>query len=475
MRAALTALAAAAAAAALSAAAAQAQPIVSAIVDPSAQAQPASFAKMAAAGAQVVRLELAWSSIAPTERPASFDAEDPADPAYRWAAADGPIQAAVAAGLTPLVDITAAPAWANKAYRYGPGLPDATELARFARAAAIRYGGAFEGLPRIRYWQVWNEPNISLFLTPQLAGGKPVTPAVYRAMVNGVAKSVKAVHADNLVVAGGLAPFFDNTPDVQAQNPDWGPLTFMRELLCLSKTLQPTCRARTRFDVWSTHPYTSGGPTHTAVKPDDVSLGDIPEMRAVLDAAVRVHHVVSAKRPRFWVTEFSWDSSPPDPRGVPAGLLKRWVPQALYELWRNGVSLVTWFLLRDERPSKGYYQSGLYFADGRPQPDLQGFRFPLVAVPRGNGVYVWGRTPKGVRGSVVVERRAPEGRWRRLGVVSVGRDGLFQKTFGVRPTGLVRGRLVGASTVTLPFSLRAVPDRFFNPFGATGLLEPKKQ
>ena len=83
----------------------------------------------------------------------------------------------------------------------------------------------------------------------------------------------------------------------------------MRKLLCLSKTLQPTCRARTQFDIWSTHPYTSGGPTHDAVKADDVSLGDIPEMRAVLYAAVRVHHVASTKRPRFWVTEFSWDSS----------------------------------------------------------------------------------------------------------------------------------------------------------------------
>src|SRR5213075_986822 len=103
---------------------------------------------------------------------------------------------------------------------------------------------------------------------------------------------------------------------VVAQDSDWGPLSFMRRLLCLSRALRPTCGFRVRFDVWSTHPYTSGGPTHHAIKPNDVSLGDLPKMRAVLDAAVRAHHILSSGRPEFWVTEFSWDSKPPDPGGV---------------------------------------------------------------------------------------------------------------------------------------------------------------
>ena len=111
---------------------------------------------------------------------------------------------------------------------------------------------------------------------------------------------------------------------------------------------QPTCSARVHFDVWSTDPYTAGGPTHQAHRPNDVSLGDLPEMKAVLDAGVAAGHIVSPQPVQFWVTEFSWDSNPPDPAGVPAALEGRWVAEALYRMWSAGVSLVVWFTLRDQ-------------------------------------------------------------------------------------------------------------------------------
>ena len=154
--------------------------------------------------------------------------------------------------------------------------------------------------------------------------------------------------------------------------------------------------------------------THHAYLHDDVSLGDLGKMRSVLDAAVRAGHI-SGGTPGFWVTEFSWDSAPPDPSGVPQSLLRRWVPEALYTMWANGVSLVTWFGIQDEPLTTSYYQSGLYTrgshdAAGRKKSFFQGFRFPVVALPRDHGVYVWGRTPAGVAGVVAVSRgRAPPG------------------------------------------------------------------
>ena len=61
----------------------------------------------------------------------------------------------------------------------------------------------------------------------------------------------------------------------------------MREMLCMSSGATPraTCNDRAEFDVWAHHPYTYGGPTHSAFHPDDVSLGDLGEMRRLLDAA----------------------------------------------------------------------------------------------------------------------------------------------------------------------------------------------
>src|SRR5205085_11897382 len=120
-------------------------------------------------------------------------------------------------------------------------------------------------------------------------------------------------------------------------------------LLCLSPTGPPrrVCDRTIQFDAWSTHPYTSGGPNHRAALPDDVSLGDLPKMKALLDAAVAQGVVVSPHKVAFWVTEFSWDSSPPDPKAVPARVLPRWVAEAFYWMWHSVVSLAMLFTFRD--------------------------------------------------------------------------------------------------------------------------------
>jgi hypothetical protein len=448
--------------------------LVTAFSDPGRFASPApsDFLKVRTAGASALRISLPWSSIAPT---APANPSDPGDPAYHWAGFDADLAAVVAQGLTPIVDIVSAPAWANTpdSGGFGPGSPRADDLGAFAEAAARRYEGTVAGQPAVRYWQVWNEPNLDTHLSPQLVGGKPVSPSRYRAMVNAVSTAVKGVTPTNLVVAGGLAPFRDITPDTLSQNKDWGPLAFMRVLLCLSPSLKPTCSTPVRFDIWSTHPYTSGDPTHHAQLPNDVSLGDLPKMARVLQAGEKFHHVRSSGPVAFWVTEFSWDSKPPDPLGVPTSLLQRWVPQALYQMWSSGVSLVTWFGLEDYPIAQSFYQSGLYYQSGKPKPYLEGFRFPLVAFPRRGGVYVWGRSPFGRAGQVRIERRVGT-TWAKLATLPANRFGIFQGVVTSVATGSVRGELVSTGERTLPFSLAPVPDRFYNPFGGTTLLEPPR-
>lgn len=457
-----------------------------AVVDPEVFASPAAatgFARTRAAGSNFVLLSLYWNEVAPAVRPAGFDPANPADPGYDWQRFDIQVAGAVKAGLQPMVVVFQAPGWAEN----NPGLegpngtlqPDFHQFALFAKAAATRYAGGFLALPRVRYWEAWNEPNIGLFLNPQFVAGRPFTPGLYRRMVNAFAASVKSVHRDNLVIAGGTAPFRDNEPRVMAVDKDWGPLSFMRDLLCLSASLRPTCHDPVRFDIWAHHPYTSGGPTHHAVLPNDVSLADLPEMRRVLAAGVAAGNVVSPQPVGFWVTEFSWDSSPPDPKGVPAALEARWVSEGLYRMWTSGVSLVTWFLVRDEDLTQGYYQSGLYYRGAsigkdRPKPALQAFRFPLAAFKARGGVLVWLRTPGGTRGRVALEQQV-RGRWHRVGVVGTNSNGIFDAVLRLPATGAIRGRLLGSSRLTLPFGLRPVADRFFNPFGLPVLLEPGKR
>ncbi|HXH88714.1 MAG TPA: hypothetical protein VNI55_08930 [Gaiellaceae bacterium] len=466
-------------------ASASAGPLRTAIVDDvsfASAAAPLAFDRAGAAGATFVELTLNWRSLAPggARKPDGFDAGNPADPAYadRWEAFDQELRLATERRLQPIVTILQAPTWATGAGNGRAGLvrPDPAELGLFALAAAKRYNGSFQGLPRVRHWRVWNEPNISLFLVPQFVDGRPFSPGLYRSMVNAVAGAVKSVRADNLVVAGGTAPFRDITPEVEKVDKRWGPLSFMRELLCLSKALTPKCKQRVRFDIWSHHPYTSGGPTHNAVLPDDVSLGDLPEMRRVLMAGARSGNIVSRGRVDFWVTEFSWDSSPPDPRGVPARLEARWTSEALYRMWRSGVSLVTWFLLRDEPLATSPYQSGLFYRGAtlerdRAKPARQAFRFPVVALPDSRGVLVWGRTPSGVRGAVIVEQSF-KGGWKRLGLLRTDGYGIFQRRYSTSRVGSVRARLTTTGESSVPFGVPPVADRFFHPFGQTLDLEP---
>ena len=155
----------------------------------------------------------------------------------------------------------------------GPTQPSPRAFGDFATAVARRYGGDVAGLPRVRYFQAWNEPNVSIFLMPQFSRGAPYSPVWYRKLVNAFTDAVHSVHSDNLSIAGGLSPFTVRTSSVQTV----APLTFMRQLLCLSAAKAPraTCHEQVRFDVWAQHPYTSGGPTHHAASSNDVSLGDL--------------------------------------------------------------------------------------------------------------------------------------------------------------------------------------------------------
>jgi hypothetical protein len=440
-----------------------------------AEAAPVVLERIRQAGASSVRISLVWRSVAPpgTSRPAELRPADPADPAYRWEEYDRLVVEAVSRGLRPILSIQGAPQWAQ-----GPGQgatgtvrPNPVDLRLFALAAATRYSGRYQGLPRVHYWQVWNEPNLHIFLSPQFVGRQPTSPSIYRPMVNQMAQAVKSVHRDNVVIAGGTAPF----RDLGVTHTNWGPLGFMRELLCLDRNLRPKCRARVQFDVWAHHPYTSGGPTRKAVLPDDVSLGDLPEMRRVLQAGVRAGNVVSARPPLFWVTEFSWDTRPPDPHGVPLALHRRWVAEAMFRMWQNGVSLVTWLQMRDEPLATSHIQAGLYYrgatlAQDRPKPSLQAFRFPFVAFPQHaqKRVYVWGRTPHGRQARVLVEQQF-RGGWKRLGIVQTNRNGIFQARFATHRTGFVRARTVDRAERAAPFSLAHVPDRRFNPFGGRPL------
>jgi hypothetical protein len=451
-------------------------PLRTAILDPlyASSERQAAFAMTAATGATYIRLAVVWRAIAPATRPGGFVGSDPTSSGYKWAGLDSVVEQAQAAGLTPIMNISSVPDWAYSVQPKAPngGTPRASDLGEFATALATHYNGSVAGIPAEHVFQVWNEPNLSLDLNPVSAG-------TYRALVNAVADAVHAVDVSNLVVAGGLDPF--GHPKTKKQR--WystAPLAFMRSLLCLSKGKHPhaTCKTPVEFDVWSHHPYTFGGPFGHAKNKDDVELGDLPEMRTLLKAAVRLHHVRSAHPVQFWVTEFGWDTNPPRKHAASLNLGARWTAESLHQMWLSGVSLVTWFLLLDY-PGKSPYQSGLYFHSSsvdsaKAKPVLTAFRFPFVAylgkarkASAKRTVSVWGRNATSTKAIVTVQLSHHRGGpWRTVATVRSNASGIFKANLRLKATKKDWLRATAtASGKSLSFSLKVPHAPHIGPWG----------
>lgn len=438
---------------------------------------PVAFAHVAATGSSLVQRPLRWAQVAPLERPAAWNPGDPADPNYDWGDLDVWVSNAVAAGLTPVLQIRSAPKWAercNAVFSDATCEPDPDALAAFATAAARRYSGQFRGLPRVRYWQGLNEPNLALFFEPQFVDGVAVAADLYRPLINRFYAAVKAVDPTNLVLAAGLGP-------IAVPGYTIGPMAFTRSLLCMSGGRKPRpqpgdCEGGVHFDIYDIHPYTTGGPTHRG-GPNDVQLGDLGKLQRLLAAADRAGRIVnSSKRTPLWATEFAWDSKPPDPGGVPPRIMRQWVAEALHNAWRANVQAFFWFRLDDAEPEPGVpfnvsEESGLYYwnasiAAERPKPGMYAFRFPFVAIRRGAKLEYWGRTPAGRGGRVALQVRRGK-RFRTLRTVRANSAGIFRGRiathYGRNRKGAVRARFRGVNAP--PFPMRRVGDYWQPPFG----------
>lgn len=424
----------------------------------------AAFSRVKDAGASFVRVLVEWQGVAPggATKPTGFNASNPAASGYKWSNIDTLVTRAVADGLTPILDIVGAPHWATGPS--SPGVPyvrpSPTEFGRFAQAAATRYSGSYGSLPRVSYWQAWNEPNKVENLAPQQVAATAVSPVWYRQMVNAFARGVHRVHADNMVIAGSLAPYARS-----ADSSGIPPLTFMKELLCLSGRQirpRPSCLERAHFDIWAMQPYTWGSPVHKATVTGDVALGDLPTMKSVLDQAWSQGRIVSDAAPPFWVTEFSYDTNPPDTGAVPIDVQTRWTSESLYRMWQAGVSLVTWFAIRDQ-PPPSVWQSGLWKTNGgtdwstdTKKTTFEAFRFPVVAFPEGTGTRVWARVPPGVSGNVTFQVGGGAV-WVTIGTVTPS-DGIATAVLApALSTQSVRG-VLSTGEKSIPFSLTNDPD-----------------
>ncbi len=121
----------------------------------------------------------------------------------------------------------------------------------------------------------------------------------------------------------------------------------------------------------------------------------------------------------------------PNPHALKMRLQARAAAGALYQMWRSGVSLATWFLLQDHPLDEDPYQCGLYFggkpiAQARAKPTLTAFRFPFVAYLQSGGVRIWGRDATSTKQVVTIQlRHGIHGRWKTVARIGSNRYGIF--------------------------------------------------
>jgi len=408
-------------------------------------------------GATSIRIDAAWSQIAPSVLPPGFNGSNPGDPSYRWSNLDAELRTAAAAGETVVLQLSHAPTWAEGPNRpanlqfYGVWRPNAQAFGAFAHAAAVRYSGHFRDplapgkmLPRVTTFQAWNEPNLPSALDPQWSVGPhgtflPASPGIYRGMLNAFYAGVKSAQPHAYVLAAGTAPYGD-PPGVNRM----APVVFDREMFCLTPRLRPkSCPDPPHLDALDHHPY-GLSPTVHAVLANDVSLPDIGKLWRILHAAQRYHRVLPAGPKTIWISEVAWGTNPPDPMSGSAALQARYLALAFYESWIQGVSHVYWFLLRDAvAPLESFTGDGLYYKDGVAKPAAQAFRFPFVAINAPHRkLTIWGKAP--AAGSVTIDRRVGR-RWKQVLRLRTTAGGVFYTRRSLGRSPVLRARM-GALT-----------------------------
>jgi hypothetical protein len=300
-------------------------------------------------GADVVRYTLQWNEI------------EPAQGRFRWRLSDRVLRGLKTRGIQPVVTLVGVPGWANggRPPRFAP--PSGREFAAFATAAALRY-------PFVRYWVIWNEPNLRRWFEPTLPG------TYVRRILN---PAYRAIHLVNrrARVAGGVTGPRGNVGGVSPV--DW---------------LRGMDRAGARLDAYAHHPH-PGGPFETPTSGGCFGARCKTITLANLSLLVREVRRAWGRRVRIWLTEWGYQTNPPDEfLGVSRRLQAQYIGEAARRVYRaRQVDMLIQFLYQDEQQPERF-QSGLVTVAGRAKPGLHAFPFPLAQAGRGGRVVrFWGQ------------------------------------------------------------------------------------
>ena len=293
-------------------------------------------------GVDVVRHDLLWTKVQPLSS------------TYDWDTYDYVAELSQQYGFDLLPIIGYSAAWASSAgvisdwqdWFYAP--PSLTKYAWFAYRAVDRYKAT------VHAWQVWNEPNVSIFWRPE------PDPVLYTELLKHTYLAIKYADPGAVVVLGGLA----NDGSTALPEFTWYPP---------DEFLQAVYDAGggPYFDAVARHPYTSPreGPGSL--------LGKLKQFRAIVE-------VNGDNEKPIWVTESGFSALPA--AAVTDSMQGRWVAQSFDAILSlDYVPVVAWYNFREKGtdPNNWEHNYGLIEKGWAIKPAYEAYRDYIASDPRG--------------------------------------------------------------------------------------------
>jgi hypothetical protein len=302
-----------------------------------------SLQLVAQAGFHWIRQQFPWEDI---EIAGKGDYIDPKWGVNTWDKYDRIVALAEKHGLRIIARLDAPPAWSRQTGN-APGWTmappdDLNDYGDFVYTVVSRYKS------RIRYYQVWNEPNIY----PEW-GDQPADPAGFVKLLQVAYRRAKEADPDCVIICAGLAQTTEETPE------EFKPRN-MSDLVYLDKMY--LAGAKGYFDVMGAQVYgLFTGPHDRRLSRDRSNFSRVQFLREIM-----VRHG-DADKP-IWATELGWNALPEDFSGPAVyGRVSEFY-QALYaaqayqraaQEWPWMGVMNYWFLRRPSDAEKG--QAWYYF------------------------------------------------------------------------------------------------------------------
>lgn len=245
----------------------------------------------AEAGFHWLRQEFPWQDI---EIHAKGDFEDRRNPPARsaWEKYDQIVALAEKYGMELIVRVSTPPSWSRaRGDEVGTFAPpdNYDDFGDFVHTLVSRYRG------RIRYYQLWNEPNIY----PEW-GSYAISPEDYTRLLKVGATRAREADPDVVIISGALASTIALQPEAAPPHSALNDLIFLQRMYDAGAAPYFDIMAMQAYGLWS-------GPSDRRMHPRVMNFGRPQFVRDLMVANG------DATKP-IWISEMAWNAAP---EGVP--------------------------------------------------------------------------------------------------------------------------------------------------------------